>query len=193
MADSLRFFLRFLHSPRSVGALLPSSAALARRMVEDVAFEPGRLLVEFGPGTGAFTAEIASRLVPGMHYLGIERDPEFTGLLRQRYPHLKFHCGSVEDVTAVLAEQGLGRPDHIISGIPFASIPAAVTRRILESTRAALRPGGTFATFQYVHAYPLPNARTLRRSMAKLFGTRMRRSACWRNVPPTYILRWSAP
>lgn len=193
MADSLRFFLRFLHSPRSVGALFPSSKALAQRMIEDVVFEPGQVLVEFGPGTGAFTAAIASRLVPGMHYLGIERDPEFARLLRERYPHLKFHCGSVEDLPRVLAEAGLDRPDHIISGIPFASIPTAVTRRILESTRASLRPGGTFATFQYVHAYPLPTARTLRESMAKLFGTQMRRSPCWRNVPPTYILRWTAP
>jgi phosphatidylethanolamine/phosphatidyl-N-methylethanolamine N-methyltransferase len=193
MADSLRFFLRFLHSPRAVGALFPSSAALARRMVEDVVFAPGRVLVEFGPGTGAFTAEIAARLVPGMHYLGIERDPEFTRLLRQRYPQLKFHCGSVEDLPSVLAEHGLPRPDHIISGIPFASIPTAVGRKILESTRATLRPGGTFATFQYVHAYVFPNARALRLRMAELFGTRMQRSPCWRNIPPTYILRWKAP
>jgi hypothetical protein len=35
-----------------------------------------RTIVEFGPGTGAFTREISARLMPGRRYLGIELNPD---------------------------------------------------------------------------------------------------------------------
>jgi len=66
------FLRQFITSPRSVGAILPSSAALAEAMVAPIDFAKGPTIVEFGPGTGAFTRTIAQRLRPPGRYLGIE-------------------------------------------------------------------------------------------------------------------------
>ena len=52
------FLRQFVQSPRTVGAVLPSSPALARAMLAPIDFASARTIVEFGPGTGAFTREI---------------------------------------------------------------------------------------------------------------------------------------
>ena len=53
--------------------------------------------------------------------------------------------------------------DHIVSGLPFVSLPQAMTQRMLASISNTLRPGGTFTTFQYLHGYRLPSAVAFRR------------------------------
>ena len=46
----LMFLGALVRNPRAVGAIMPSSAILARRMVRDV--RPDSRVVELGPGTG---------------------------------------------------------------------------------------------------------------------------------------------
>jgi len=91
---------------------------------------------------------------------------------------------------AIAGEHGLLPIDHIISGLPFASLPAEVTLPILDATRSSLREGGTFCTFQYVHAYGLPAARSFRKEMERRFGSLVSRRVVFRNIPPAFILNW---
>ena len=44
---------------------------------------------------------------------------------------------------------------HIVSGLPFAVLPAATTRLIIDGVHSLLRRGGTFTTFQYAHSFRL--------------------------------------
>ena len=69
------FFRQFLRSPRSIGAVLPSSPALARVMLAPIDFSTAQAIVEFGPGTGALTREIAARLAPGLPLSGHRTEP----------------------------------------------------------------------------------------------------------------------
>ena len=126
MRDAMQFLGTFARNPRSVGAVLPSSRSLALALAGDLDPQPGDLVLEFGPGTGPVTQVIAERMTEGAHYLGIERDPGFVRRLRDRFPGLRFHEGSVESVDRVLREQGLPAPRWIISGLPFASLPEPV-------------------------------------------------------------------
>lgn len=191
MSDALRFFLRFLKAPSSVGAIAPSSRALARTITRHLRFDPGSLVVELGPGTGAFTNQIAPNVQDERGYLGIELEESFVTILRARHPHLHFVRDSAEHLRAILDREELGPPTDILSGLPFASLPAAMTTRILQEIRTSLAPGGSFATFQYVQAYPLRKARAFRAQMRELFGAEPERSTVWFNLLPAYVLRWT--
>ncbi|MBL9075963.1 MAG: phospholipid methyltransferase [Planctomycetes bacterium] len=191
LRDGLGFFGSFLRNPGSVGAVLPSSRYLARALVGRLELKPGELIVEYGPGTGPVTDVIRTSLPPGARYLGIELDPRFHELLTQRYPGLEFHLGSAADIEGVLRQRGLPRPVRIISGLPFASLPAAVQDGIAAGIVHCLRGGGgDFRTFQYVHAYGLRAARRFRALMAERFGGFERLGPVVRNVPPAFVLRY---
>ena len=52
------FFKQFLKNPTSIGAVCPSSKALAREITAKVKLEDAVNIAELGPGTGVFTEEI---------------------------------------------------------------------------------------------------------------------------------------
>ena len=159
-------------------------------MVKPIQWDHGVKIVEFGPGTGPFTQELLDRL-PGVgRYLGIERDPVFLEMLRSRFPEAEFLGDSVENLLQILEDRELFPVDHIVSGLPFASFPTDVILRVLDAAESALSPGGTFTTFQYLHAYGLPSARFFRKEMARRFGRGPASQFELRNIPPAFVFTW---
>jgi len=77
-----------------------------------------------------------------------------------------------------------------VSGLPFASLPAASARAIVGAIVSSLRVGGTFTTFQYVHAYGFPSAVTVRRTLTREMGSSPGRTLVLGNLPPAVVLRW---
>jgi phospholipid N-methyltransferase len=188
--DAALFFRAFLRNPTKIGAIAPSSPSLARAMVRDLTLTAGETVVEFGPGTGPFTAEIAGLLPDPRCYLGIERDPDFVATLRVRFPHLTFVEGSAEHAPRYLAGAGRGRVRRVICGLPFASLPPSVQDAIVATLDRLIEPGSEFRTFQYVHAFALPTAIRFRRRMRALFGPFTREATVVRNLPPAHVLSW---
>ena len=192
--DAVHFFGRFLAKPGQVGAVLPSSRALAQELVGDLSdLGHGDLVVEYGPGTGAITRRIAEVLPQGVEYLGIELEVSFVRKLSLHFPQLHFHHGSVADVEKILADAGLGAPRRIVSGLPFASLPRAVQDAVVDGTGKILACGGEFRTFQYVHAYRMQTAQRFRAAMETRFAQSERSRPVVRNVPPAFVLRYWNP
>jgi phospholipid N-methyltransferase len=191
LREHVLLFSRFLRSPRTVGAVAPSSRAVAEVMMAHVDFDrPGRI-VELGPGTGAFTAPIVERLASHHEFLAVDIDPAFCDQIQRRWPHLDCVCASAEELDAIVADRGMLPIDHIVSGLPFSTLPPHVTQRVLESIAKVLRPGGTFTTFQYVHVHRVPFAAAFRRAVAeKLGGGPPHVRAVFRNFPPAFVLTW---
>lgn len=176
-----------------MGAIAPSSRFLARKMVDVVPWSEGEQIVEFGPGTGAFTGEILNRLPQRSEYLGIELDSSFVNTLKTRFPQAKFAHDSVARLREITEENQLPHVDHILSGLPFASLPEEVTQDVLAAMGEVLRPGGTFTTFQYLHAYSMSSAKTFRSKMEKVFGPLRAKKVEVRNIPPAYVFSWEKP
>ena len=193
IGEHLGFLGRFLRNPRQVGAIAPSSRTLAREMVRGIPFTPACHVVELGPGTGVFTREIIDALPLGAKVLVIDIDPTFCRRLKERWMLLDCECGSAADLPAFVAARGWAGVDHILSGLPFASLPAALSRSILAAVQRSLRPGGTFTTFQYIHAYPTSPASKFRREMNSRFGPMTARRVVFRNLPPAFVLSWRQP
>jgi phosphatidylethanolamine/phosphatidyl-N-methylethanolamine N-methyltransferase len=188
--DHRLFLSHFRKNPRTVGAIAPSSRRLARAMLDGLTLEPGMRVVELGPGTGAITGEIARRLPAGTSCLAIDIDPVFTARVAARWPQIDAVCDRAERLHEILRDRDLLPVDHIVSGLPFASLPGGATRAIVEAIAATLRPGGTFTTFQYIHAYGLPPAIAVRRTLSGLMGTRPTFGRVMANLPPAFVIRW---
>ncbi|MEY4675004.1 MAG: hypothetical protein RL148_2788 [Planctomycetota bacterium] len=194
LRDGLGFLGAFLRNPTTVGAVVPSSRYLARALVGRIDHLAGELLVEFGPGTGPMTAVIQDLLPASARYLGIEISPAFHAVLKQRFPRLDFHLGSAADIQSILQQRHLPLPARIVSGLPFASLPAKVQDAVITGIVHSLRgTDADFRTFQYVHAYGLRSARRFRDAMAERFDHFERMGPVLRNIPPAFVLRyWGA-
>jgi phosphatidylethanolamine/phosphatidyl-N-methylethanolamine N-methyltransferase len=190
MIEHLTMLGRFVRSPRTIGAVAPSSRTLARAMVAGLDLAGDARVVELGPGTGVVTRVIGEELGAQARGLAIEIDPGFAKRLRGRFPNVEVVCASAAELPALMEAHGFAHVDHIVSGLPFASLPAEVTTSILDAIQSVLRPGGTFTTFQYVHGYPSPLASAFRRDLSARLGVQPVRRLVWRNFPPAYVLGW---
>jgi len=190
LREHVLVFSRFLRSPRTVGALTASSRALAAAMVSDLDLARACRVVELGPGTGALTGAIVDRLGPGTVFLAVDIEPAFVDAIQKRWPTVQCVCASAERLEALVADRGMYPVDHIVSGLPFVSLPPAMTLQILANVAQVLRPNGTFTTFQYLHAYQLPSAVGFRRRMSALLGGGPNVRLVVRNVPPALVLTW---
>jgi phosphatidylethanolamine/phosphatidyl-N-methylethanolamine N-methyltransferase len=190
--DHWLFLTHFRKSPRTVGAIAPSSRRLARAMVEGLALEqhPGVRVVELGPGTGAVTGEIVGRLPADAVCLAIDVDPVFSARIGARWPSLVSVCDRAERLVEIARARNLLPVDHIVSGLPFASLPASSARAIVDAIVSSLRVGGTFTTFQYVHAYGFSSAITVRQTLTREMGSSPDHSLVLANLPPALVLRW---
>jgi phospholipid N-methyltransferase len=190
LARGLFFFRKFLREPGPVAAVWPSSRWLARAMVRGLDLRSGDVVLEFGPGTGSFTAALAPLAATGVRYLGVERDADFHRHLRARFPCLSFQRGTIGelDLEALLAGLGLGNVAAIVSGLPFASMPSPSVHAILATSRRVLRDGGSFRTFSYVHSLPTPGLWRLREELRRHFGTVRTHRPVLRNLPPAYVI-----
>lgn len=193
--DSLYFLKRFLKGPRQVASVWPSSRYLTQEMFDSLSVADGDLIVEYGPGTGAFTGEILRLREQGVNvrYLGVEKDPGMYAFLSQRYPSLDFVLGDAADVLIHCESRGLPRARAVISGLPLIFFNWPVMRDIVRATGLVLERDGVFRTFSYVHSFPTRGARDLRELMREHFENFSISRPVLRNVPPAFALTGSAP
>ena len=183
------FFRECFSNPRGIGAIAPSSFLLAKEMVSNIGISSASVIVEYGPGTGAFTSEILTRINPDACFFAVENNPKMALAFRRRFPHVLLFEDSVENVSNILRRLGESRVDCIISGLPWASFDFHVQDRLLETTVSVLREGGRFATFAYLHGLLLPAGGRFRRKFKDYFSQVTRSPVVWRNLPPAFVYR----
>lgn len=187
--EYMDFLCLFVTRPGRIGAPCPSSIAMAEAMVANCALNSASVVVELGPGTGAFTGHILKELSPRATFMPVELDPVCVALLTERFPGLKVYCESAERLPELLRQTGQSQVDCIISGLPWANMPPGVQQRILGAVIKTLRPDGVFNTFTYLHARWLPTARKFRALLKTQFSQVQHSPVVWRNMPPAFIYR----
>lgn len=191
--DALRLFGQFLRMPGSVGAVWPSSRRLAELITEAAGVEEARVVVELGPGPGAFTAAIRRRLRPDAAFLAIERNGAFVDVLRKRHPGVAVHHDSAADIRRCLEAHGHARCDAVVSGLPFAAFPGALQDELLAAVDEVLAPGGRLVTFAYRGPHLLPAGRRFRRRLRAVFPRVTTTPTVWLNLPPAFVYRAVKP
>ncbi len=191
MDDKKLFIQAMLKNPLSVGAVTPSSRALAQKMIEGISPNKDSIILELGVGTGAVTSEIASILPDHDSYLGIEINPELATFVQKQFPQLRVLNVDACGVFELHKGLELGRVSHILSGIPFVSLPKEISQKIFDEIGTFMENGCEFRTFQYVHGYYSLPAKRLRSYMTERFGPMHKSQVVMKNIPPAVVLTWS--
>jgi len=176
----LLFFKQFLHRPAMVGSVIPTSHATIRALLDPVDWRDVRCMVEYGPGTGVFTREILRRIGPDARLIAIDTSERFIRYLRAAIADSRLDCvhGSAADIEAILAARGIPQADHVISGLPFSTLPRPIAHAIMDATHRAIRPGGAFLIYQYSRfVLPFLSARF----------AQVDRARAWRCMPPACL------
>lgn len=181
----LAFFRGFLRNPATIGSVIPSSRFLERRVVEAADIAHSRMVVELGPGTGGTTRAILEALPRGSNLLAIEVNPDFVDYLKAYPdPRLDVHLGSAEHIRTALATLDHARPDAVVSGIPFSTMPTDVGRKIIREIWGCLAPGGRFVSYQLMSRVALLEPMLLGDPQVQIE---------FLNVPPLRVYAWRKP
>ena len=178
VVDQLRFIGRLIAKPSQVGAVAPSSPALARAMAAQV--DPSREgpILELGPGTGVVTAALIARGIAPERITSIEYDPDFAQLIAERFPRVRVVRGDAYDLKATLGGNSGAPFAAIVSSLPLLNAAPERRRRLIETAFELLAPDAPFVQFSYGLKSPVPASDTIgvRRAARVLF-----------NVPPARV------
>ncbi len=189
MSDSFAFIRSFLRQPGTIGAIAPSSLGLARMMVDSVDWQAARVVVEYGPGTGVFTHQIASSLQPGTRFFAVEQSPQLADLTRRRVPSVTVYEDSVANIVEICQRESVEQIDAILCGLPWASFPQSLQRECFDAMLKVLKPGGMFATFAYWQGLLLPAGLRFRSLLKQTFCEVKHSPTVFRNLPPAFVYR----
>jgi phospholipid N-methyltransferase len=181
------FLKEFCRNWQTVGAIAPSSPALAERMMEAAGVWQAKRVLELGPGTGAFTDAISDSMPHGADYLGIELNQTFVQQLTPRFPKMHFECAGAQEFDFSQVLPPGEKFDTIISGLPWTAFPRTLQEAILNNVLPHLAPGGCFATFAYFGFHRLPSGRRFRSLLHDLTHGVETSRVVWRNLPPAFV------
>lgn len=188
MSDTGRFLREFVRDPLHTAAIAPSSPALAAAMTRHLPGTGEPVVVELGPGTGAFTCAIQERIGGRGRHVAIELNEQWVRLLAHRYPNVDVVRADVTTLPAVLADRGISSVDAVVSGLPWvAYAPGPDGRGLHELITDALAPSGVFTQFAYSWTRWAPPARRQLADLREHFGEVVTSRTVWRNLPPAVV------
>lgn len=178
MLDSLRFLARMIARPKTVGAIAPSSRALARAVAAQIDPAAEGLILELGPGTGAATRALIARGIAPERLWAVEYDSDFAKLIAARFSSVHVICGDAFDLEKTLGDRVKGPFAGAISGVPLLNFTNAERQTFLEGVLARLKPGAPYVQFSYGVQPPVvpPKGVTVARAAFILF-----------NLPPARV------
>lgn len=175
-----------MREPFKVGAFLPSSRGLSRVVVDSCEIKPGHVVVELGPGTGAFTGLILNRLSSHGRLLAVETNSTHATILQRRFPQ----CEVIQDSAANLSRHLHGRrADCIVSGLAWGNMFPRTQNQIFKAILDSLKPDGQLIAFAYLHAAWFPTSRRFRHHLQQHFKQVDTTPIVWRNLPPAFVFR----
>jgi phosphatidylethanolamine/phosphatidyl-N-methylethanolamine N-methyltransferase len=177
--DEVRFLRSWIEKPLHMGAVMPSSKALARTMAQYVDPHSDAPVVELGPGTGAITNALIERGVDQKRLVLVEYNPGFCALLRERYPQARIVQGDAYSLRNSLWDVMAAPASAVVSGLPLVTKPMRTRLKLIRDAFVALAPGAPFIQFTYSVTPPIPKS---------LSGVRTQASErIWMNLPPARV------
>jgi len=181
--EELLFFRRWIANPLKVGALLPSSPALARVVARNVEMGPDDVVIEVGAGTGSITKGLlASGAIPPERLFVIEIDTDMCTYLRKQLPHVQVIHGDAGRLADIVPSRWHGKVSTVVSGIPMITLPFDAQQRLIRSWFSIMKPGGKMLQYTYSLVSPIPEDKL------DLRGRRC--GMAFLNVPPASVFAY---
>ncbi len=116
-ADNLRFLRALIARPKKIGAIAPSSPALAQAIARQIDPAAGPVL-EIGPGTGIITQAILAHGVPPQNLTLVEYDEDFARHNAARFAGVTVIQGDAAQLDRMLGPHRPGLFAAIVSASP---------------------------------------------------------------------------
>ena len=183
---TVEFLREFVKSPTTTAAVGPSSRFLAEQMVAPIPAKGDPVVVELGPGTGAFTELIQRRLDGRGRHIALELNEKWADTLTRRFPAVETICADARELPEILSQRGV-QADVVVSGLPWAAHEARDGRPLVAVIADALTEHGALTQFAYTWTrWAAPARRQLDDLRASFEETVISRTV-WRNVPPALV------
>lgn len=175
------FFRRWLANPLQMGSVVPSSAALCRRLVAATRCGSDEVVLELGAGTGVISRALLQAGLPPERLFVVEIVPDMAAHLRRVLPGVNVIEGDARRLPSLLPACWHGHVGTVICGIPLVLLPLAQQRSFIDAIEA-VAPGRGFLHYSYCATSPLP---------WRKHALRARREA-WTplNFPPASVWRY---
>jgi phospholipid N-methyltransferase len=180
MKTIISFMYQFFKGAQTVGSFFPSTPILANKIVKHIDFSNVKVIVEVGPGTGAFTKKIIKKLPKDALFIAFELNDKFYQKLKNEIQDSRFILlnESAEKLEEVLKLKGFKTVDYLISSIPLSNFKGKKIVTLLYGFKRVIGENGTFIQFQYSF--------NQKRLFYKLFP-KVKIDFTQFNIPPAFI------
>jgi phospholipid N-methyltransferase len=176
------FFQEFLKHPLQIGSIIPSSRFLERRLLEISGVASAGTIVELGSGSGGTTRAILNGMPRHAKLLSIEINPHLhASVSKIADDRLIAHLGDACELREILSRYAMGRPQVVISGIPFSTMSLRSGSQVIEAISSLLTPSGRFVAYQVSKRVA---------SLCRPFLGAAQMEVEFLNIPPVRIYQW---
>lgn len=183
----LNFARESIKEPASTGAVAPSSRFVVNKVVDLADLPSADTVVELGPGTGVFTAQIQKQLPDDATFFALELNKTFVDATRKRCPGATVYHDSAEQLQKYLLKHNKQQCDRIICSLPWTIFENSEQDRLLDTIASSLKPGGKFISIVYLGAKARARGRYFIHSLPLHFQHIEKSGTVWQNLPPTQI------
>jgi len=163
-----------------MGAIWPSSPALAKAMARWLPENKDQFMLELGPGTGIVTHKLLAAGLPEERLVAVEKSERLADFLRERFPRARIICGDALELDWSL--------DGLKFGAVFSSLPLKVfsgeqVQCISAAIHNVLLPGAHWVQYSYQLFNGSAPARSFFAADSEIV---------WQNLPPAKICVYRA-
>ena len=160
---------------KTLGAIAPSSKFLVNKMLAKINYSQDLDILQLGFGKGVFTKEIIRRSTPNttLTIFEVDKDCRKYNIDNKRITYIE---DSAEKISLYCEDKKF---DHIISTLPFASLPRKVSQNIFKTIKQHLKKNGKFLQYQY--------SLFSKKDIQKLFDEKIKIDFVLLNLPPAFI------
>lgn len=181
------FVAAIVRSPRTVGAIAPSSRWLARAMAKHVDGSKPGLVIELGAGSGVVTYALLEAGVKPENLLVVEREPVLCRMLVKHFPGVQVVEWDAMQLHEELERLGSPRVNAVVSSLPLLAMPITVREAIARQMLAAVQGAGPLIQFTYGPKSPIR-----RKLLAKHQAKARRAALVMRNIPPATVWKYES-
>ena len=148
LADNLRFLRALIARPKNIGALMPSSPALAEAIARQIDPHVGPVL-EIGPGTGVVTEAILARGAMAERLTLVEYDEDLARHLAERFPRIRVIQGDAFDLDRALGPPNGSPYGAVVSGVPLLNHSMERRQAFMAGLIRRMMPTAPLIQFSY--------------------------------------------
>ena len=183
MIDGLKFLMRFIISPQTIGSVYPSSRFLAREMTKSI--QSHHKVLELGPGTGSVTQAILNRGVKKHNLKLIELDASLQKILASRYPGIEVINQSVTSPVLLSFFSDM-KFDAVVSSLPLVLFSDDDLDALLAFYKKVTHDKSWMVQFTYAKKLAYSNQLIHKYSLNQKFKRKV-----FLNIPPAKVFHIS--